>query len=123
MEQSKGKLSAHRLFGLKDLGLPNPEPYVDKVVRIFLAIGEAVAARWIEMPKGVLLLQMVPNDPASGAIYLYDRTDEHFYMMSFEGADDTLTREEFEGLLPEYELLRYAEEPTLLRGVLDTASA
>ena len=41
--------------------------------KAFLNVGEALAARWIEMPRGILLLQSVPDQPASGAIYLYDR--------------------------------------------------
>ena len=114
MEHSRGHLTSHRLFGVKDLRLGNPEPHVDRVIREFLNIGDAVAARWIQMPKAVLLLQMAPENPASGAIYLYDRTRQDFYMLSFEGAEDTLTREEFSQLLAEYDLLRYAEQPGLL---------
>ena len=115
MQGSRGNLSAHRLFGIKELGLRDPEPYVDRVINIFLSIGEAVAARWIQLPKGILLLQMAPNNPASGAIYVYDRTNQDFYMISFEGSDDTLTLDEFSKILPEYDLLHYAEQPALLR--------
>jgi hypothetical protein len=85
------------------------------VIKEFLGIGEAVAARWIQMPKAVLLLQMAPENPASGAIYVYDRIRQDFYMLSFEGAEDNLTLEDFSQLLPEYNLLRYAEQPALLR--------
>jgi hypothetical protein len=97
------------------MGLGNPEPYVDRVITAFLAIGEAVAARWIQMPKAILLLQTVPNNPASGAIYVYDRLHQDFYMLSFEGADDTLTPADFSQLLSEYHLLQYAEQPGLLQ--------
>ncbi len=114
-KSSRGDLSAHRLFGLKELGLRDPEPYIDRVINIFLSIGEAIATRWIQFPKGILLLQMDPNNPASGAIYIYDRANQDFYMISFQGPDDTLTRDEFAQLLPDYDLLRYAEQPGLLR--------
>jgi hypothetical protein len=107
-------LTPHRLFGVKDLGLGNPEPHVDRIIREFLTIGDAVAARWIQMPKAILLLQMAPENPASGAIYVYDRLRQDFYMLSFEGAEDTLTLEDFSLLLSEYDLLRYAEQPALL---------
>ena len=114
MEHSRGHLTPHRLFCVKDLGLGNPEPHVDRVIREFLTIGDAVAARWIQMPKAILLLQMAPENPASGAIYVYDRLRQEFYLLSFEGAEDTLTLEEFSLLLSEYDLLRYAEQPGLL---------
>ena len=123
MEKSRGNITAHRLFGIRDLRLGNPEPHVDRVIRAFLSIGEAVAARWIQMPKAILLLQMAPENPASGAIYVYDRLREDFYMLSFEGAEDTITLGEFAKLLHEYDLLRYAEQPGLLEKQFQTAAA
>ena len=121
MEPSRGSITPHRLFSVKDLGLGNPEPHVDRVIREFLSIGDAVAARWIQMPKAILLLQMAPENPASGAIYVYDRLRQDFYLLSFEGAEDDLTVEEFSQLLPEYDLLRYAEQPALLQVPFQTA--
>lgn len=105
------------------MGIGNPEPHVDRIIKLFLTIGEAVAARWIQMPKAILLLQMAPENPASGAIYVYDRLRQNFYMLSFEGADDNLTLEEFSQLLPEYNLLRYTEQPELLQGNLQRTAA
>jgi hypothetical protein len=93
------------------------------VIKAFLGIGEAVAARWIQMPKAILLLQMAPENPASGAIYVYDRLRQDFYMLSFEGPEDTLTLEDFSQLLPEYDLLRYAEQPGLLQGQFQSAGS
>lgn len=115
METSRGNITPHRLFNVRDMGLGNPEPHVDRVIKAFLGIGEAVAAKWIQMPKAILLLQMVPDNPASGAIYIYDRLRQDFYMLLFEGAEDTLTLEDFSGILSEYKLLQYAEEPGLLQ--------
>lgn len=115
MELSRGNITPHRLFSVRDLGLGHPEPHVDRVIKAFLGIGEAVAARWIQMPKAILLLQMAPENPASGAIYVYDRLRQEFYLLSFEGAEDDLTLDEFSQLLPEYDLLRYAEHPALLQ--------
>lgn len=123
MEKSRGNITPHRLFSVRELGLGNPEPHVDRVINAFLGIGEAVAARWIQMPKAILLLQMAPENPASGAIYVYDRLRQDFYMLSFEGAEDTLTLEEFAELLPEYNLLRYAEQPALLQVAFHIAAA
>ncbi len=115
MNASRGELHFHRLFNLRELGLGNSEPHVGRVIREFLKIGEAVAGRWIEMPHGVLLLQMVPGSPSSGAIYLYDRKQQVFYMLGFDGPDDNLTIQEFEQLVSEYGLLRFAEKPSLLQ--------
>ena len=115
MELSRGNITPHRLFSVRDMGLGSPEPHVDRVIKAFLGIGEAVAARWIQMPKAILLLQMAPENPASGAIYVYDRLRQDFYLLSFEGAEDTLTLEDFFQLLPEYNLLQYAEQPGLLQ--------
>jgi hypothetical protein len=96
---------------------------VDLVIKEFLAIGDAVAARWIQMPQGILLLQMAPENPASGAIYLYDRQRQEFYLLSFEGPEDDLTVDDFSQLLPEYNLLQYAEQPTLLHVQFQTAGS
>lgn len=123
MEHSRGNITPHRLFSVRDLGLGNPEPHVDLVIKEFLAIGDAVAARWIQMPQGILLLQMAPENPASGAIYLYDRQRQEFYLLSFEGPEDDLTVDDFSQLLPEYNLLQYAEQPTLLHVQFQTAGS
>jgi len=102
------------LFSVKDLRITNPEPYVDRVIHEFLKIGEAVAARWIEMPKGILFLQKAPDDPASGAIYAYDRQSQQLYLLEFEGDDEHLRVEDFSEILAEYDLIRYLEQPGLL---------
>jgi len=123
MERSRGNITAHRMWSVKDMGIGSPEPHVDRVIKAFLTIGEAVAARWIQMPKAILLLQMAPENPSSGAIYVYDRLRQDFYLLSFDGADDNLTLEDFSQLLPEYDLLRYAEQPGLLEAQFQTARA
>jgi hypothetical protein len=110
---SRGSISFHRLFTARDLGVRSSETHIEQLIEIFLSIGEAVAARWIQMPRGILLLQMVPSDHASGAIYLYDRVGEDFYLFSFEAADDRLTVKDFGQLFQEYDLLQYAQRPEL----------
>jgi len=114
MTASRGALYFHRLFSVQELGFGNPEPVVGPLIRQFLKIGEAVAGRWIEMPNAILLLQMVPGEPHSGAAYFYDRRQQIFYLLCFDGADDNLTLGEFEHLLSEYNLLHYAEQPGLI---------
>jgi hypothetical protein len=115
MSRSRGNMSIHHLFHAEEIGV-SKEPNLDRLVKVFMQISEGIAARWIQMPKGMLLLVMVPDNPASGAIYIYDRVGQQFSLISFEGADDTLTVHEFESLLTEYHLMDYAANPTLFRG-------
>lgn len=120
MNLSRGAIHFRRLFSLGQLAIGNCEPFTDRIIRKFLEIGEGVAARWIEMPQGILLLQMVPGQPDSGAIYLYDRQMQVFYMVGFDGPEDNLTVEEFNQLLSEYKLIRYAEQPSLIHTPIAT---
>lgn len=122
IDLSRGPLGVHHLFGLKDLGIMNPEPYVERTIELFLSIGEAVAARWIQMPNAILLLQMASDDPESGAIYLFDRRTEEFYLVYFD-QDDCLTTAEFTELFQEYELLKYLQHPELLSALAQRGEA
>src|SRR5260370_11987242 len=115
MSQSRGEVSFEPLFTAEDIGL-RKEANVEHVMKVFVTIGEGLASRWIEMPKGVLLLQTVPDNPASGAIYLYDRELQVFYFVVFdEGRDDSLTAAEFDELVTEYNLVSWTAHPALLR--------
>jgi hypothetical protein len=111
----RGLMTAHRLFGVRELGFRNPESNLDAVIREFLSVGEAVAARWIQMPNVVLLFQVVADDPASGAIYVYHRIQQEFYMLTFEGAEDNLTLGEFGEILSEYQLIQWSLHPDQLQ--------
>lgn len=110
MRYSRGRLRFEPLFTIEELGLPK-HANIAHVVKVFLAIGDGVAARWIEMPKCVLLLQTIAGNAESGAIYLYDRECHMFYLGVFEQGrdDDELTTTEFEQLVTEYDLLGYIE--------------
>src|SRR6266851_1731497 len=123
MERSRGNMNAHRLFSVRELGLGDPEPHVDRVIHAFLQIGEALAARWIQMPKGILLMPVAPQNPASGAIYVYDRQLQEFFLLSFDGPDDNLTAQDFAQLFSEYNLLQSAERPSLLQPQLQGAGS
>jgi hypothetical protein len=73
-------------------------------------------ARWIQFPTAVALFLLVPNDPESGAIYVYDRRDGFWYWVDFED-------EKYSGysladlyvLLEQCSFLRLVENPRLLR--------
>ena len=114
MSLSRGAIRFDRLFSTADIGL-RQDASVEHVVKAFLNVGEALASRWIEMPRGILLLQTVPDEPASGAIYLYDRDRHIFYFVSFlDGQDDALTVTEFDQLVVEYDLVSRAANPAVL---------
>jgi hypothetical protein len=119
MQPSLGKMSAYRVFNWRDRAASS----VEQTVAAFLEIGEAVATRWIETRKGVLLLQMVPDDGASGAIYVFDRQREQWYMLSFEGCEDQFTSEKFDRAFSEYDLFRLVEQPGLLLSEFQPATA
>jgi len=114
MSESWGPVRFSPLFTTDDIGL-RKDASVDHIVKVFLNIGEAMAARWIEMPRGILLLQAVPDQPASGAIYLYDRERRIFFFVDFvDGRDDTLTATEFDELVAEYDLVSCTANPAFL---------
>jgi len=114
MHQSRGAVSFTPLFTTDDIGL-RKDASVEHVVKVFLNVGEAIAARWIEMPRGILLLQAVPDQPASGAIYLYDRERHIFFFVDFvDGRNDILTAAEFDQLVTEYDLVSWTANPAFL---------
>jgi hypothetical protein len=108
-------MSIHYLFGAAEIGAAR-EADLDRLIKAFVQMSEGYATRWIQMPEGILVLLMVPDNPASGAIYIYDRVGQQFYLISFDqGSDDTLTIPEFEELLGEYRLLDCVSNPSLFR--------
>jgi len=114
MYPSRGAVSFTPLFTTDEIGLRN-DASVEHVVKVFLTVGEAIAARWIEMPRGILLLQTVPDEPASGAIYLYDRERHIFFFVDFvSGRNDALTASEFDQLVAEYDLVSWTANPAQL---------
>lgn len=120
MYHSRGAVSFTPLFTTDDIGL-RKDASVEHVVKVFLTVGEAMAARWIEMPRGILLLQAVPDQLASGAIYLYDRERHIFFFVDFvNGRNDALTAAEFDQLVAEYDLVWWAANPALLPASIGT---
>jgi hypothetical protein len=114
MYQSRGAISFTPLFTTDDIGL-RKNASIEHVVKVFLTVGEAIATRWIEMPRGILLLQTVPEQGASGAIYLYDRERHIFFFVDFvSGRNDALTATEFDQLVAEYDLVSWAANPAQL---------
>jgi hypothetical protein len=111
MQSSLGTMSPHHLFNWREYIGRSPQRTVDA----FLTVSEAVVARWIQGPRGLMLLPMVPGNPASGAIYVFDRERGDWYMLCFDdGLDDQFTPERFDETFAEYDLFRYIDQPGLL---------
>lgn len=125
--KSRGELQIWPLFNSREIGVSVPEPHTRRAIQIFMDRGSdegytAVAARISEMKNGVLLFQMIDGEPASGAIYIYDRITGDFYGVGFDDRheDDDLTLGEFDTLAREYGLLEFAARPELLTVRVDT---
>ena len=73
-------------------------------------------ARWIQFPTAVALFLLVPNDPESGAIYVYDRRDGVWYWVDFEDQKfGGYNLADLDVLLEQCCFLRLVENPRLLR--------
>ena len=73
-------------------------------------------ARWIQFPTGAALFLMVPNDPESGAIYVYDRRDGVWYWVDFEDQKYSgYNLADLGVLLEQCQFLQLVENPRLLR--------
>ena len=114
-QRTFGRISASPLWSS---GLPQTRT-VREVVSTFLKISEGVALRWYDTRKGIMLLVNAPYQPASGAIYLYDRQRDMWYMLNFESIDCTFTVELFEQAYKEYKLLNYVIQPGLLLNLVE----
>ena len=126
-DKSRGEMRIDLLFTSSEIGVSVPEPHSMRAIGIFLDVASgtdyhAIAPRLTQMPKGVLLFQMIADEPASGAIYILIRDSGEFYAVTFDGPSDNLTVPEFESLVREYGLLEYAAHPQLIEALAATAS-
>lgn len=118
MKRSLGKMSVYKMFEWRDFDCDS----IQQTVEAFLALGDAVAARWIQTRKGLMLLQMVPGNPSSGAVYVFDLQREVWYMLSFEKCEDRFTPQKFDRVFCEYKLFNYVAQPGLLLSRISRAS-
>ncbi len=108
MQPSLGKMSAYKILNWQDRAASS----IEQTVAAFLEIGEAIATRWIQTAKGVLLLQLVPGDDASGAIYVFDRRCDQWFMLSFEECEESCSTPPFRrgGVTRTAQMIRHAPE-------------
>jgi len=86
------------------------------VAELLATTGHPQIARWIQFPTATMLFLLVPNDPESGAIYVYDRRDGVWYWVDFEDqkySGYNLT--DLDVLLEQCQFLQLVENPRLLR--------
>lgn len=120
MQQSLGTMSAHHMFNWREYTGRN----IQETVNAFLMVSEAVLARLVQGPKGLMLLPMVPGNPASGAIYVFDLKQGDWFMLCFNDAqDDQFTAEQFDQAFKDYDLFRYLDQPGLLLEQTDIGQA
>ena len=65
-------LTANPILTLEDLGLERSVG-LDQASRGLAERSEAQIVRWVQFPAGALFFTLVPEDPESGAVYVFDR--------------------------------------------------
>ena len=97
-------------------GSGKPAPDLDSAVAQLLQLTEQPqVVRWLQFPAAVLLFLVVPDDPESGAFYVYDRKRGTWFWVDFE--DDKFggyNIADFERLVKQSHFLRLVEQPWLL---------
>lgn len=120
MFRPEQSIHAQTVLTIADLGLDS-RVSTDKAVFAFLERSEGVASRWVQFPTGVLLFVTVPDDPHSGAIYLYDRRRGLFYLLEIDSeADGQLTIADYERLIRTCRLFDFIRRPWRLRSLTHT---
>ena len=108
-------MTATAVLTLDDLGLGRRSD-LDQASRMLAERSEAQIVRWVQFPAGALFFMLVPGDPESGAVYVFDRKTGIFYWIEFNG-------QKWGGhSLPEYETLerscgltQLAQQPWLVK--------
>jgi hypothetical protein len=109
------KLSVNPILTLEDLGLDR-RAGLDEASRGLAQVSEAEIVRWAQFPAGALFFTLVPGDPESGGVYVFDRMDGVFYGLNFEDRKwGGYSIGEFEELNRTYRLTLLAQRPRLLR--------
>jgi hypothetical protein len=100
-------LTANPILTLEDLGLERSVG-LDQASRGLAERSEAQIVRWVQFPAGALFFTLVPEDPESGAVYVFDRKNGVFYLVDFND-------QKWGGYsLAEYEVLERTHRLTLL---------
>lgn len=116
-------LNANPILTLGDLGLDRSVG-LDQASRGLAERSEAQILRWVQFPAGALFFTLVPGDPESGAVYVFDRKDGVFYYVDFNDQKwGGYSLAEFEVLERTYHLTLLAQRPWLLKRRCDQRKA
>ena len=116
-------LNANPILTLGDLGLDR-NVGLDQASRGLAERSEAQILRWVQFPAGALFFTLVPGDPESGAVYVFDRKDGVFYYVDFNDQKwGGYSLAEFEALERTYRLTLLAQRPWLLKRRFDQRKA
>jgi hypothetical protein len=119
ISDTKGIMNAVKIDGvlrLQDFGLERLEG--NEAIVGFAKRAEARIARRLDCAKGALLMLMVPGDPESGCLYIYEPGREAFYSLALpiDGRFGGFREDEFDGLCQAFGLVALAGDPRTLRG-------
>jgi hypothetical protein len=116
-------LNANPILTLGDLGLDRSVG-LDQASRGLAERSEAQILRWVQFPAGALFFTLVPGDPESGAVYVFDRKDGVFYYVDFNDQKwGGYSLAEFEALERTHRLTLLAQRPWLLKRRCDRRKA
>ena len=110
-----GQMNVESLLRL-DNGPGRPAPDLDSAVARLLDLTEhPKVARWLQFPAAVLLFVVVPEDPESGAFYVYDRRRGAWFWIDFDDQNfGGYNLADFDRLIRQSHFLRLVEQPWLL---------
>ena len=116
-------LNANPILTLGDLGLDRSVG-LDRASQGLAERSEAQILRWVQFPAGALFFTLVPGDPESGAVYVFDRKDGVFYYVDFNDQKwGGYSLADFEALERTYRLTLLAQRPWLLKRRRDQRKA
>ena len=116
MQTQPAAFTAIPILTLKDLGFEGTVG-LDHASRGLAERSEAQIVRWVQFPAGALFFVLVPGDPQSGALYVFDRRSGVFYFVDFNDQNwGGYSLAEYEVLERTYRISRFAQRPWLLIG-------
>jgi hypothetical protein len=107
------------MFGQMDAspitGIDAGRPLEEAVAELLRLTDGAEIARWIQFPRALLLFVLVPGDPKSGGIYVYDRTGGAWCYVDFHDQSyGGYSLADLDVLVNRCRFLRLVENPRLL---------
>ena len=93
-----------------------------QVLEAFLLSSEGRAERGFEGSSGLVILMAIPDQPGTGAFYIYDEIRRAFSMVEFAG-QDTFHSAMFDYVVQSYDLGRFVELPKLTLVTKSVATA